>query len=106
LYDRFEPLASVRHRFVQQKAAEELKPVFLGNVNVSMPAEAAVAAVSGRTLYEALTTLASFPIIRQTADLRAQVESLAQQFPLIHALRAVTVSETGKNVGKRPSMLS
>jgi hypothetical protein len=90
----------------QEKATQELRPVFLGNVNVSLPAEAAIAAVSGRTLYEALTVFASFQIVRKVTDMRAQVESLAREFPLIHALRAVTVSETGKNVGKRPSMLS
>jgi hypothetical protein len=73
---------------------------------IEIDAERAIALVTGKSLFDALRLLAASYRPIPLASLRATVERDAKATPLLHSIPAVTVSETGKVIGRRPSMLS
>lgn len=66
----------------------------------------AIALVSGKSLYDALKSLAASYRPIEVNSLRQTVQRDAKVAPLLHSLPAVTLSSTGKVIGRRPSMLS
>jgi len=66
----------------------------------------AIELVRGKPLYEALKVLAASYRPISVDSLRQAVERDAKAAPLLHSLPAVLVSNTGKVIGRRPSMLS
>jgi hypothetical protein len=68
--------------------------------------EPAIVLVSGKSLHDALKLLAASYRPIPLASLRETVERDARAAPLLHSFPAVTVSNVGKVIGRRPSMLS
>ena len=73
---------------------------------IELNLEPAVELVRGKSLTEALASLAASYKPISAAGLRQTVERDAQQLPLIHSLSAKIMSGEGKVIAQRPSMLS
>lgn len=89
----------------QKNSVQELKTVST-EIDLAQWVQKARDAVSGKSLLEALLTLAGIVRVPSVKDLREQIERTGSRFPLPYILGTSIVSATGKKVAGRPSMLA
>jgi hypothetical protein len=79
---------------------------FSADVNLTEQVEQSLERVRGKTLQEALFSLALMGRSPQVDKLRKQVEEEAKQYPLQHLFQSLSLDERGRVTGRKPSMLS
>lgn len=96
------------HKMLIEAGAESMKEMKAVSTDVSLkePAQQARKAVQGRSLIDALLSLAAFVPIATVKDLREIVEDNAKNHPIQFIFHKTVVNEEGKKVGAVPSMLT
>lgn len=87
----------------KEKGMEEMAPISV-EVDFSQPIEAAAAAVTGRSLAEALLVLALIEPLPKVAELRSEVESSLTSTPLSARITHTLVRGKGRVVGAMPGL--
>lgn len=87
----------------QAKSRSELNRIAV-SIDVNDLSEQARNQVRGKTLREAIITLALLGVSPKISELRKQVEDAVQQFPLRHLLAVELTNEMGKTIGNRASL--
>ncbi|HST04294.1 MAG TPA: DUF4209 domain-containing protein [Chloroflexia bacterium] len=89
----------------QEKGMEEMAPISV-EVDFNQPVEAAVAAVTGRSLADALLVLALIGPLPKVAELRSEVESSLVSKPLSARIAHTLIRGKGRVVGTMPGLAS
>lgn len=89
----------------QEKSLAEMQS-FSADVDLTEQVERSLERVRGKTLEEALFSLALMGRSPQVDKLREQVEEEAKQYPLQHLFQSLSLGEKGRVTGRKPSVLS
>ncbi len=89
----------------QKQSIGEMK-VISTEMDLAKITEYAEEQVRGKTIHEALFTLAKSSPSPNVSQLRNRVQRLAKEYPLQFLLSSVLLNEDGKVVARRPAMLS
>lgn len=90
----------------QSKSVKELVEVSSGEIDITKYVEDTRNKLKGKSLHEALITLATLTSSPKISILREQVERNLQNFPFQHLFSAVSVNDAGKVIARQPSMIS